>query len=131
MRQILVMGIGVVLAAGVWLSGASGVRACVNWCEEPVCIDDDPETGACTEWMHFCCDEPFAQTCPAGTYSCNRASDGFCCPVGEGNTCECGTRADGTCRVCGSGSTCGVATDCPSGTVRTNTLISSECVPMQ
>lgn len=33
MRQIILLGLGVVLAGWLWLGGAESARACNNWCE--------------------------------------------------------------------------------------------------
>jgi hypothetical protein len=86
-RQIMLLGIGIMIAVSLWLAGATEVKACANWCEPAVCVKADVVTGVCEEWLHFCCDsctDPVycGSSCGAGYYACNTASG--CCAIGDG-----------------------------------------------
>jgi hypothetical protein len=94
------LGLTLLTAIGLWLYEPPAALACANWCPDPICISHDNSTGACTDWVHVCCDGGAlsAATCPSGTYAngnsnggvCSAApsGNGYCCPIGT--SCECG-----------------------------------------
>lgn len=93
MRQIILLGLGVILAGWLWLGGAPSVSACNNWCEPALCMKVSSADGSCLEWAHVCCDSCDVgvcyQDCPAGQYACG---SNRCCDIGGGTTCECEVR---------------------------------------
>lgn len=101
MRKIIMIG---ALILGIFLAlswRVDEVSACANWCPNPECLARDPDTRACTTWLHLCCDGTGGGGgCAAGTYACNSGTG--CCAVGGGG-CECGTNSSGGCKSCPSG----------------------------
>lgn len=91
MRQIILLGLGVILAGWLWLGGAESAYACNNWCEPALCMDRNPDDNSCLEWAHLCCDSCDAgichTDCPAGQYACG---NGRCCDIGDNPDCPCG-----------------------------------------
>lgn len=68
--------------------------------------------------------------CPAGyneeSNSC-RTDSGTTCGGSGGTICTCGVKADGTCKSCASSSCFDGAVNCPAGTVKGTTVVSTLC----